>query len=211
MTKKLVLSKTTQLVDLNGDAVNFRCKFVAKSENGDFYGAIVDQSRLDSGESIEFRESENGLLSGNMVINNNKKQSYYLVLKSKGDQSQPISVDTNIYEMPVVAQTSSNLKWWLLGLGAVIVIVVTYYYFTKSSQLQSPPQLPPQLPPQSPPQSPQPFDSPVEVMKVEKPVIPLPVIEEMGEEMSEEFSTFTEPVLPTRLMDKLRNLPSLNK
>lgn len=92
---KYTLSPIKQLVDLNGDLVNFNLTFTVKSENKEpFYLVAVDQSLLDSEEPLDYKLVDTGIISGNIISDNNVHNNFYLVLKSK--DKQKVNVEVNI-------------------------------------------------------------------------------------------------------------------
>lgn len=91
-------SNMNQLIDLNGQYTNFRVKFDLRSVNGEpFKAVIADQSILDSGDDMSFREAPTGELLGEMVADNNVYQNYFLVLKS----DTPVEVNVHISFEPL--------------------------------------------------------------------------------------------------------------
>jgi hypothetical protein len=83
MSKIVNVNNIQQLIDLNKDLINFKLDFKVSSENNQpFETVVVSQSKLDSGEPLEFKKVDNGFISGNIVADNGSKQNYYLVLKS---------------------------------------------------------------------------------------------------------------------------------
>jgi len=90
---KYQLSKIKQLIDLNGDKVNFELNFFVKSANNVPFEAIVlDQEALNSEQPIEYKNVDTGELTGNIVWNKNIYKNYFLVLKSK----EPCECDVSI-------------------------------------------------------------------------------------------------------------------
>ena len=90
---KYQLSKIKQLIDLNGDKVNFELNFFVKSTNNAPFEAIVlDQEALNSEQPIEYKNVDTGELTGNIVWNKNIYKNYFLVLKSK----EPCECDVSI-------------------------------------------------------------------------------------------------------------------
>jgi len=101
VTKKTyILGKHNQLIDLNGDTVNFDITFVVTSENKEtFEMAIVDQKTLDNSPDIPFRKALQGSLSGNIIQDSNEYQNYFLALKS--GNSCKVNVEITKQEIPV--------------------------------------------------------------------------------------------------------------
>lgn len=82
ITKEYTLGKIKQLVDINGNATNFKCIFKIQSENNaPFLAVILTQSTLDNSESLDFQPA-NGQLSGEIIADKNVFHNYFLVLKA---------------------------------------------------------------------------------------------------------------------------------
>lgn len=98
--KTYSLTSKPQLVDLNGDSINFDLSFSATSTNGeDFEAVVVDQAMLDSDNNPQFLKTEKGTLSANIVSDSGTYQSYYLMLKS--ETPCQVLVTINKEEKPV--------------------------------------------------------------------------------------------------------------
>jgi hypothetical protein len=99
------ITKRHQLIDLNGENVNFKLEFMVKSvkENHEFNAIVLTQEQLDSVDlnKIEMKEAKNKI-SGNITANNNKYQNYFLVLKKKDVDNLPdfdVEVTINLEKM----------------------------------------------------------------------------------------------------------------
>lgn len=100
VSKLINLSNVQQLIDLNQDLTNFKLEFTIVSENNTPFNAVVtSQAKLDSGEVLEFKNVENGSISGNIIADNGVKQNYYLVLKS--EMPTKCKLEINIEEIPM--------------------------------------------------------------------------------------------------------------
>ncbi|MBT7706846.1 hypothetical protein HN747_05375 [archaeon] len=76
------LGTVKQLIDLNGDTVNFDITFKATAKNGEQFDAIVvDQDTLDTTPDIEYKKAD-GSISGNIVSDKNVYQNYFLVVRA---------------------------------------------------------------------------------------------------------------------------------
>jgi hypothetical protein len=99
------LTKRPQLIDLNGENVNFKLDFQVKAINPEheFQAIVLTQEQLDSTDinKIEMKQAK-GVISGNIVANNNKYQNYFLVLK-KTDNTPEFNVQVDIVLEPVEA------------------------------------------------------------------------------------------------------------
>lgn len=102
--KSYTLSSKPQLIDLNGDSVNFELSFSATNTKGqDFYAVVVDQEILDSGQEPQYMKTEKGTISANIVSDSGTYTSYYLMLKSE----KPCEVLVTISKQEV-QQTKNN-------------------------------------------------------------------------------------------------------
>jgi hypothetical protein len=166
MSVKKILSLTgggKQLIDLNGDSINFDLTFTAtSSENADFHALVVDQNTLDKvpHDSLEFKRAS-GSISGNIVSDKNIYQNYFLCLKSDKPcqveviinkkeiqpkqghpqihpQNQPQQVNATAPRLKnVVPPPPSSTNWKLICIVIVIIIgggLCYYMYVNKKKQ-----------------------------------------------------------------------------
>ncbi len=99
------LSSIKQLIDLNGEAVNFNLDFEVKATNGEtFQALVVTQETLDSNQTLNY-QTANGSISGSINSDKGHYQNYFLVLRA--DQPTEVTVSVNIEELP--DNTISNL------------------------------------------------------------------------------------------------------
>ena len=88
-----------QLVDLNGETTNFDLTFTAKSTTGsEFDVLVVDQATLDSNPTLDFKRTNGGTISGNIVSDKDTYQNYFLCIKA--DNPTEINVTINKREIP---------------------------------------------------------------------------------------------------------------
>lgn len=86
------LSNIKQLIDLNGDSINFDLTFkVTCKDNTPFQLLVVDQTTLDKGEELKYKEITNNI-SGNIVADKNVYQNYFLILKSEKNCTVDIEI-----------------------------------------------------------------------------------------------------------------------
>ena len=86
--KTYTIGKVMQLIPLNEGNEQFNLDFYIKAES-DFHFAVVDQTQLDEGALLDFKQSNAGEVSGN--IKNNDNKSFYIALKSL-DKSTDLTV-----------------------------------------------------------------------------------------------------------------------
>ena len=90
--KTYAVNKRRQLVDLNGDSINFDLTFTCTSkDSAPFEVLVVDQTTLDSTPTLQYKKA-NGTISGNIVADKNVYQNYFLILKA--DKPCEVTVKT---------------------------------------------------------------------------------------------------------------------
>lgn len=81
--KTYSVSKVKQLIDLNGDSVNFEINFKVSSRNKEpFDILVVDQATLDSNPNLQYKNVTNGIISGKVRQDKNIYQNHFIILKS---------------------------------------------------------------------------------------------------------------------------------
>jgi hypothetical protein len=72
--KTYSVSKVKQLIDLNGDSVNFEVSFKVSSRNKEpFEILVVDQATLDSDPNLQYKSVTNGIISGKVKKDKKRK------------------------------------------------------------------------------------------------------------------------------------------
>jgi hypothetical protein len=165
-SRKYKINNIKQLVDLNGASTNFKLEFkvTCLEKDKEFDCVVIDQTTLDSGETLPYKRVK-GSLSGNFKIDNNIYQSYYLILKS--DTECEVEVEINFEELPKNVPTlppapkenltldeSPSINWKkiliIVGIIAIIGLVIWIYLsknpgfnpFSGSNTVSSFPSLP---------------------------------------------------------------------
>ena len=88
-----------QLVDLNGETTNFDLTFTAKSTTGsEFDVLVVDQATLDSNPTLDFKRTNGGTISGNIVSDKDTYQNYFLCIKAENPTE--VNITINKREIP---------------------------------------------------------------------------------------------------------------
>lgn len=148
--KTYTLGKIKQLIDLNGDSVNFDLTFnVTGKDNSPFSILVVDQTTLDNSPELQYKEA-NGTMSGNIVADKNVYQNYFLILKS----DTPCQVDVELIkkELPrtpdpppnkkvISVDTSENwfsTKTIMIVVSCLIAVVLLYYMYNKKEENSKP-------------------------------------------------------------------------
>jgi hypothetical protein len=101
--KTYSVGKIKQLVDLNGDSINFDISFRVTSRNKEHFELlVVDQTTLDNNPNLEYKKVVEGTISGNILQDKNIYQNYFLILKAEN----PCECDVEIIkkELPKTAQ-----------------------------------------------------------------------------------------------------------
>jgi len=105
-TKTYDVNKVKQLIDLNGDSVNFNMTFkVTCHDNTPFKMLVIDQTTLDNSDSLEYKEVTNSI-SGNILSDKNIYQNYFLIIKA--DKECKVDVELTKKDLPIT-QTPPNL------------------------------------------------------------------------------------------------------
>ena len=147
------MSKTTytltpqnQLIDLNGDLVNFDLTFSAISKDGTpFKALVIDQVTLDTNPELQHNIAENGHIGGNIVYDKNVSQNLFLLLKI---HEKPCEVEVTIDKKeipanitppvennpPIVKNTvqskHSIWKWILIGLAILLFACLVWPHYS---------------------------------------------------------------------------------
>ena len=157
-----------QLIDLNGEVVNFNLEFVITPSDADkdkpYEIAITTQDKLDANAEIKFATIK-GQFRKNLVNTSNNYQNFCLMINSDKPFKESMQLDINIEDLGVpeppppqvrehlprvqqkVPQTptkpletdSGNKKIkYILGGLVIIVGACLLYYFWKKSQKNTP-------------------------------------------------------------------------
>ena len=104
INKTTQLNNRQQLIDLNGDTVNFDINFTVSSKKGEsFELLVVDQSTLDNNPQLEFQQV-NGTISGNVRTDKNIYQNYFLCMRAP----LPCDVDILINKQEIPPQIQKS-------------------------------------------------------------------------------------------------------
>lgn len=91
--KTYSVSKVKQLIDLNGDSVNFEVNFKVSSQNKEpFDILVVDQTTLDNNQNLQYKNVTNGTISGKVKQDKNVYQNHFIILKAEN----PCNCDVEI-------------------------------------------------------------------------------------------------------------------
>lgn len=133
-----------QLIDLNGESINFDIKFKVVSHNREpFDVVVVDQTTLDNSTELQYNHVAKGIIEGSVVHDKNIYQNYFLCLKA----SNPCKCDVEITKkdlpktpmnvpvkpsQPKMVKNNFNWKKWLLVICVASLIgFAAWYYFTR--------------------------------------------------------------------------------
>jgi hypothetical protein len=137
------IGKIKQLIDLNGDTVNFEIDFNVESESGESFDAVVvDQSTLDNNK-IEYKKAENGKLSGTITNDKNVYQNYFLILKADKDINCKVSISKKELPRTVLKnfkntqsntqsntqETKKTINWLKVFLVFVFISMFSYFLY----------------------------------------------------------------------------------
>lgn len=98
--QNIKLNSIKQLLDLNGEKVNFDLTFeVVSKDKVPFETLVVTQKMLDSDEPLEYKKITEGIIQGNIVSDKGLYDNYFLVLKSKDNAECQVKI--SIKEIPI--------------------------------------------------------------------------------------------------------------
>ena len=140
------IGKTHTVINLNKDAVNFDLYFkVTSLSNKKFKTIVVEQNELNNISDDSFKIAD-GVISGNISMNENIFKEFFIVIASDEEQEVEITLELSPFitdEPPKNDDTQYNLKnitknnnkyYLYIGLG-ILSIVASYYlykYFNKN-------------------------------------------------------------------------------
>ena len=145
VNKTITVNNTKQLIDLNGEKINFDLTFQITSKNkSPFYTVVVSQKTLDNTIDLDYKFVSDGYISGNIISNKGFYQNYYIVLKADTPTECQITID--IKDVPQVEEIQEPLNqimyeeedppksdYWIKIISVVCIIIVgmfLYYYYT---------------------------------------------------------------------------------
>jgi len=100
-TNRYNVSSVQQMIDLNGDAKNFKLKFTCRAENEStpFYVLVMTQAQLDNPDSKNLNYKKvNGSITGEIHADKNIYQNYFLLIRSPEDCK--IEIVSNFEKLP---------------------------------------------------------------------------------------------------------------
>lgn len=143
------ISRQKQLIDLNGDTVNFETNFRVVSENNQpFEAVVVDQTTLDNSPELKYQPAPKGEIAGSLRQDKNVYQNYFLVLRSENPCRCQVTIDKKeIPGIPIAPPAlpakdsatpgkKSETNWVKIGVIIVVVVILAGagYWFWKKSQ-----------------------------------------------------------------------------
>lgn len=151
--KNYTLNEFKQLIDLNGNIINFDLTFKVISKNNvPFIAAVATQEMLDSDAQIDFKDAP-GELQANIIANSNIYQNYFLILKAKDNvcdvnvqifikeiepaiEQKPMQrhkrhVNSDPYQLHNKKDSMFNMNYLVLLLVGIFIV---YFYFTLNNK-----------------------------------------------------------------------------
>jgi ElaB/YqjD/DUF883 family membrane-anchored ribosome-binding protein len=103
------VTEIKQLINLNKDKTNFSLDFEVKSVDGSpFKALVVSESNLNSGEELEYKDVQEGHITGNILNDKGVYQNYFLLLKS--DTPTKCEVILDIKDVPLNPQIQNMIQ-----------------------------------------------------------------------------------------------------
>lgn len=138
---KYNLTPTKQLIDLNGEMINFTTDFTVISTNGEKFECLVlDQETLDNTKSedeLQYREVT-GSVSGNITSDKNVFKNYYLVLKSASPCEVEVILQSQRFDdnlpqeqahTPLESRDTNSSFNWKIPLIILVIALILYMVF----------------------------------------------------------------------------------
>ena len=159
INKHILINNIKTLVDLNEDDMYFDIDFKVTSKKGEpFIISVVDQNTLDNQEDLEYKEVEDGFISGNIKNNKNIYQNYFLCLRSMSDseiecdveiirKTPPKPIDNDNLESEQLNQEGSSYnhynnknfyncivewKWYIFYTFLILIFLYFLYYYNNN-------------------------------------------------------------------------------
>ncbi len=145
-TKNLyTISTVKQLIDINKSTTNFKCKFsIVSNDSKPFQAVVVTQSLLDKSERIELEQVSNGMFSGDILVNQNIYDNYFIIMKA----SEPTSVEVDVDFEPLpdfipqgkgiaLDQTKWNIDTKHIGIAMLVVLVLIAVWYRRNQPSSS--------------------------------------------------------------------------
>jgi hypothetical protein len=147
-TKTYNVNRMKQLIDLNGDSINYEINFRVYSQDRKPFDLVtVSQSELDNNPILQYQKVEAGEIEGQVVQNKNIFQSQYLVLKS--DEPRVCVVEIQKKELPKTVEPPklknkdivpnitnksensmlSNIPWTKIIIVLILIGAAVYFFF----------------------------------------------------------------------------------
>jgi len=138
ISKTIYSTKQYQLIDLNGDFINFKIDYILESTDAKpFKAGIVSQEQLDENSPIIYKDSENGKILGSIENENNTRGNYYIAIQSENETEINMNIIKN--EIPLLKsevdfKLKENNTSFIYKYGYIIFIIAicigfaVYYY-----------------------------------------------------------------------------------
>jgi len=150
--KTYTLGKARQLIDLNGETVNFEISFRVTTLNKEPFEVLVtDQNTLDNTQDMPYKKAE-GEISGNIVQDSDVFQNYLLILRAEN----PCECEVEIHkkEIPKALKQSplppadtkpkdDSINWLKIAIIVLLVagagyLVYRFVYKAKTGEKSRP-------------------------------------------------------------------------
>ena len=93
------LSKTKKMISINDETINFNASFsITSTKNIPFQCIIANQHILDTTDPSELQYEKFTSTSGEVIVNNNVYQHWYIILKSA--EPNEVEIEINFEKLP---------------------------------------------------------------------------------------------------------------
>jgi hypothetical protein len=149
-TKNLyTISTIKQLIDINKNTVNFKCNFaIVSTDSKPFQAIVVTQSILDTSDKLDFEQVTDGNFSGEILVNQNIYDNYFIVMKAAEPTSVEVVIDFEALpdyipqgkgvELEKSSWTPANKKHIMMFIGTIILLAIIWYYYSRQETSNKP-------------------------------------------------------------------------
>jgi hypothetical protein len=137
------INSSNQLIDLNGDSVNFDVYYKLQTENNTpFYITVASQTMIDSNSNLSLTRVDSGEFVGRKRVVENEFQNYYLIVRADTEckctieliknalpinRSASLLAGSNQLASPSATSSSGRYAFYYVGI-LVLLAGLGYYY-----------------------------------------------------------------------------------
>ena len=105
------VNQIKQLIDLNKNKTNFELNFEVKSiDDSPFKALVISEANLNSGNPLEYKDVNEGHITGNIINDKGVYQNYFLLLKSDAPTECDVTIDIKDVQLNPEVQKQQFLE-----------------------------------------------------------------------------------------------------